>query len=71
MASFHTELSGIVATIYFINALQDYTNKKNSAQLPLYCNNMAAVLTTKKPMPPGITSHLCPNFDVIAELQSV
>eukprot|EP00957_Ditylum_brightwellii_P084049 6390046-Ditylum_brightwellii.AAC.1 len=31
---------------------------------------MASVLTTKKSMPPGITSHLCPDFDVIAELQS-
>eukprot|EP00957_Ditylum_brightwellii_P082015 6236516-Ditylum_brightwellii.AAC.1 len=29
-----------------------------------------AVLTTKKSMPPGITSHLCPDFDVITKLQS-
>eukprot|EP00957_Ditylum_brightwellii_P113565 8658882-Ditylum_brightwellii.AAC.1 len=63
MTSFYIELSGILATLYFINALQDYTNKNFSAQLPLYCNNMAAVLITKKSTPPGITSHLCPDFD--------
>eukprot|EP00957_Ditylum_brightwellii_P209245 15360945-Ditylum_brightwellii.AAC.1 len=31
---------------------------------------MAAVLTTKKSTPPWITSHLCPDFDVIVKLQS-
>eukprot|EP00957_Ditylum_brightwellii_P069090 5244491-Ditylum_brightwellii.AAC.1 len=31
---------------------------------------MAAVLTTKKSAPPGITFHLCPNVDAIAKLQS-
>eukprot|EP00957_Ditylum_brightwellii_P096548 7352831-Ditylum_brightwellii.AAC.2 len=36
MTSFCTELSGILATLYFINALQDYRNKNFSAQLPLY-----------------------------------
>eukprot|EP00957_Ditylum_brightwellii_P043577 3303316-Ditylum_brightwellii.AAC.1 len=31
---------------------------------------MAAVLTTKKSMPPGMTSHLCPDYDAIAKLRS-
>eukprot|EP00957_Ditylum_brightwellii_P067797 5146300-Ditylum_brightwellii.AAC.1 len=31
---------------------------------------MAAVLTTNKSTSPGITSHLCSDFDVITELQS-
>eukprot|EP00957_Ditylum_brightwellii_P096547 7352831-Ditylum_brightwellii.AAC.1 len=31
---------------------------------------MAAVFTTKKSTPPWITSHLCPDFNIIAELQS-
>eukprot|EP00957_Ditylum_brightwellii_P091099 6935725-Ditylum_brightwellii.AAC.1 len=70
MTSFCTELSGILATLYFINALQDYTKENFLAQLPLYCDNMAAVLTTKTSMPPGITSHMCPDFDVIAKLWS-
>eukprot|EP00957_Ditylum_brightwellii_P153907 11714940-Ditylum_brightwellii.AAC.1 len=70
MTSFRTELSGILSTLYFINALQDYTKENIPAQLPLYCNNMAAVLATEMSTLPGITSHLCPDYDVIAELMS-
>eukprot|EP00957_Ditylum_brightwellii_P186441 14194927-Ditylum_brightwellii.AAC.1 len=68
MTSFCTELSGILATLYFIKALQDYTKENFLAQLSLYCDNMAAVIITKKSIPPRITSHLCPDYDVIAEL---
>eukprot|EP00957_Ditylum_brightwellii_P015964 1202547-Ditylum_brightwellii.AAC.1 len=70
MTTFCTELSGILATLYFINALQGYTKENILAQLPLYYDNMAAVLTTKTSMLPGITSHLCPSYDVSTELRS-
>eukprot|EP00957_Ditylum_brightwellii_P057671 4372900-Ditylum_brightwellii.AAC.1 len=69
MTSFCTELSDILATLYFINALQDYTKENILAHLPLYCENMAAKLTTKTSTLPGITSHQCPDYDVIAELR--
>eukprot|EP00957_Ditylum_brightwellii_P010104 763619-Ditylum_brightwellii.AAC.1 len=63
MKSYRFELSSILATLYFINALQDFTKDSVLAQLPLYCDNFVAVLSLKATTAPGVKSHLCPDYD--------
>eukprot|EP00957_Ditylum_brightwellii_P068871 5227783-Ditylum_brightwellii.AAC.1 len=63
-----SELSSILTTLYFINALQDFTKESVLSQLPLYCANFAAVLFTKTTTAPGVKSHLFSDYDVVSEV---
>eukprot|EP00957_Ditylum_brightwellii_P123954 9449058-Ditylum_brightwellii.AAC.1 len=70
MSSYRTELAGILAVLYFLNTLCDYSKQQALAQLPLYCNNVAAVLTANSPTYPGLTAHLCADYDIAAEVRN-
>eukprot|EP00957_Ditylum_brightwellii_P010586 801736-Ditylum_brightwellii.AAC.1 len=70
MTPYRSELSGILVTLYFINTLQDFTKESVLAQLPLYCDNFAAVLPLKTTTAPGVKSHLCPDYDVVSKVWS-
>eukprot|EP00957_Ditylum_brightwellii_P211227 15365920-Ditylum_brightwellii.AAC.2 len=70
MTSYRSELSGILVTLYFISALQDFTKESILAHLPLYCDNSAAVLSSNTTTAPGVTSHLCPDYNVVSEVWS-
>eukprot|EP00957_Ditylum_brightwellii_P211329 15366049-Ditylum_brightwellii.AAC.2 len=70
MISYRSERSSIFVTLYFINTLQDFTKESVLAHLPLYCNNFAAVLSSKATTAPGVKYHLCPDYDVVSKVWS-
>eukprot|EP00957_Ditylum_brightwellii_P040686 3079854-Ditylum_brightwellii.AAC.1 len=70
MTSYRSELSGILTTLYFIDALQDFIKESVLAQLSLYCDNFAAVFSLKATTAPGVKSHLCPDYDVVSKVWS-
>eukprot|EP00957_Ditylum_brightwellii_P051238 3884876-Ditylum_brightwellii.AAC.1 len=70
MSSYRTELAGILAALYCLNALCDYTKKQVLAQLPLYCDNAAAVLTAKSSTSPDLKAHVCADYDISAEVRT-
>eukprot|EP00957_Ditylum_brightwellii_P163719 12464371-Ditylum_brightwellii.AAC.1 len=68
MSSYRTKLAGILAALYFLNALCDYSKQQVLVQLPLYCDNAAAVLTANLPTLPGLKAHLCADYDIAAKV---
>eukprot|EP00957_Ditylum_brightwellii_P140628 10713228-Ditylum_brightwellii.AAC.1 len=70
MSSYRTELAGILAVLNFLNALCDYSKQQVLAQLPLYCNNAAVVLTANLPTHPGLKAHLCADYDIAAKVRN-
>eukprot|EP00957_Ditylum_brightwellii_P076635 5825488-Ditylum_brightwellii.AAC.1 len=40
------------------------------AQLSLYCDNAAAVLTANLPTRPGLKAHLCAYYDIAAKVRN-
>eukprot|EP00957_Ditylum_brightwellii_P004663 354489-Ditylum_brightwellii.AAC.1 len=69
MSSYKTKLAGILVALNFLNELCDYSQQQILVQLPLYCDNAAAVLTANSPTCPGLKAHLCADYDIAAEVQ--
>jgi hypothetical protein len=71
MSSFRAELAGILASLYFLNALTTFTGRQFTEQVPIYCDNIAAVKTAKvAATPTGLKAHLSADYDIITEIRS-
>eukprot|EP00957_Ditylum_brightwellii_P161625 12305961-Ditylum_brightwellii.AAC.1 len=69
MPSYRTKLAGILVTLYFLNALCNYSQQQVLVQLPLYCDNAAAVLTANLPTRSGLKAHLCADYNIAAKVR--
>eukprot|EP00957_Ditylum_brightwellii_P181528 13827728-Ditylum_brightwellii.AAC.2 len=69
MSSFRAELVGILASLYFLNAITDFSGRQFTVQVPIYCNNISAVKITEAAVTPtGLKAHLCADYDIITEI---
>eukprot|EP00957_Ditylum_brightwellii_P107596 8208941-Ditylum_brightwellii.AAC.1 len=71
MSSFQAELVGILASLYFLNAVTDFSGRQFTAQVLIYCDNISAVKIAEAAVnPTGLKAHLCADYDIITEIQS-
>eukprot|EP00957_Ditylum_brightwellii_P138182 10533909-Ditylum_brightwellii.AAC.1 len=56
--------------MYLINALQDFHKEYILAQLPLYCDNKAAVHTANSDASPGIRAHFCSDYNIVSAIRA-
>eukprot|EP00957_Ditylum_brightwellii_P205624 15344665-Ditylum_brightwellii.AAC.1 len=66
--SYCTELTGILATLYLLRALSSLASISITSKEEVYCNNVAVVVCSNRPLEPGITMHIAAEYDIKQEI---
>eukprot|EP00957_Ditylum_brightwellii_P059217 4494724-Ditylum_brightwellii.AAC.1 len=69
--SCRTELTGILAALYLLRVLSVFTSISITSKQEVYCDNMAVVVHSNRPLEPGITAHIAADYDIMQEIWSV
>jgi hypothetical protein len=64
MSSYHTELGGILATLYIIHGTCKYYDITNG-KAKLYCDSKVAIVNCFTTITPGISPFFSPDYDLI------
>eukprot|EP00957_Ditylum_brightwellii_P161397 12289074-Ditylum_brightwellii.AAC.1 len=68
---YRVELTGILSTLYLLQAFVKYMGCNITHLQGLLCNNMSEVNKTNGTIPPGVRARITPDYGVIHEIMEV